>query len=298
MGANTLLIVRSIEEDVQARQKRSIMLMSDGDLRGRLAGTGQESLHLEIATPNARARFDTDRLPANKTDFKVSINPDKSSTFTVFDGAAHITAGGKVVLVQPNKSLSVSADGRMDGPKARPGSVELISPVRSDTFPYRDLSPRITFKWKASPVATHYHFVLARDPRFKDILIDERVAQTQFTHGKLSQNAYYWRVSAMDNWQEGPFSDTGQFSLVQKRTPPKLVVNFPPKSVQEKNCVITGSVEPGTRVFIMGSRVTTDEAGNFEHTVELARTTNVLVVEAIDAAGNVSYRSQMVRGAF
>jgi hypothetical protein len=139
---------------------------------------------------------------------------------------------------------------------------------------------------------------MARDPQFQDILIDERLTQTEFTHGKLPHSAYYWRVSALDHWQEGLFSDTWQFKTFQKRSPHELVVNFPPKRAKEKRCMITGSVEPGARVFIMGRRVAIDEEGNFNHPIELARRINVLVVEAIDAAGNVSYQSRLVHGAF
>jgi len=298
LGANTLMIIKSIERNEQARTKRSLLLMVDGDLHGRIAGTGQEALQLEIATPNATARIDTGRLPSNKGDFKVSINPDKSSTITVFQGAAQVTVGGKEVLVGSNKSLTVDADNTLVGPKDLPKTVELVAPDPSRRFLYRDLSPRIKFRWKAAPDATKYHFVIARDPQFQDILIDERLTHTEFTHGKLPHSIYYWRVSALDHWQEGLFSDTWQFNTVQKRSAPELVVNFPPKRVKEKRCSITGSVEPGARVFIMGRRVAIDEEGNFKHPIELARRINVLVVEAIDAAGNVSYRSQLVHGAF
>jgi hypothetical protein len=298
LGANTLMIIKSIERDVQARKKRSLLLMVDGDLRGKIGGAGQEALQLEIATPNATARIDTSRLPAQKGDFKVSINPDKSSTITVFQGAAQVLVGGKEVLVESNKSLTVDADNTMDGPKTLPQTVELIAPDPSGRFLYRDLSPRIKFRWKPAPQATKYHFVIARDPQFQDILLDERLAQPEFMHGKLPHSVYYWRVSALNHWQEGLFSDAWQFTTVQKRSAPDLVVNFPPKRVNEKRCMITGSVEPGARVFIMGRRVTIDGEGNFKHTIELARRINLLVVEAIDAAGNVSYRSRLVHGAF
>lgn len=298
MGANTLMIIKSLERDFQARQKRSVLLMVDGDLHGKIAGSGQESLHLEVSTPNAAARFETGLTRENKTEFKVSINPDKSSTITVYQGAAQITAAGKEVLVESNKSLTINPDNGLDGPKPLPKTVELISPAPSETFLYHDLSPEVKFRWKAAPDATKYHFVLARDPLFKDILIDERLAQTEFVHGKLPHSAYYWRVSALNRWQEGLFSDAWQFNMVQKRKAPELVVNFPPERVKEKRCMITGHVESGTRVFIMGRRAVVDEAGNFKHDVELSQSINILIVEAVDAVGNVSYQSRLVHGEF
>jgi hypothetical protein len=44
--------------------------------------------------------------------------------------------------------------------------------------------------------------------------------------------------------------------------------------------------------------VPVDENGRFEASVELQRGINLLVVEAVDAAGNVAYASQMVTGKF
>jgi hypothetical protein len=298
IGANTLLIVRSLERNVQNQEKRSLLLMVDGGVHGQIVGSGRDSLHLEITTPNATVRFETGRFNANKTDFNVTINPDKSSTVTVFGGEAHISAGEKEVLVESNKSITIGPGSDMDGPKDLPGTVALIAPVPSGKFLYRDLSPRINFRWKAVPEATSYHFVLARDSLFRDIVMDERITQTEFTYGKLPHSTYYWRVSALEQWREGLFSDTGQFDVVQKLDPPKLFVNFPPENVKEKRCTISGNVEPGVRVFIMGKRVETDQAGNFEYTVELAKSINVLVVEAVDAAGNVSYQSRLVQGAY
>lgn len=298
MGANTLMIIKSLDRDDQTRTKRSFLLMVEGDLHGKIAGTEQEALHLEIATQNATARFDTGRIPGQKTDFAVSINPDRSSTFTVLQGAAQVLVGGKEVRVDANTSLTVNTDYTTDGPTRLPRPVELVSPAQEDRYLYRDLSPRITFRWKAVPEANRYHFVLARDPLFKDRLLDERLTQTSFTHGKLPHSDYYWRVSALNNWQEGPFSDARQFNMVQKLKPPSLVVQFPSKRVTHKRCTLTGVTDPGARVFIKGKRVATDEQGRFSHTIELVRRVNIIIVEAVDGAGNVAYRSQVVNGIF
>jgi hypothetical protein len=97
---------------------------------------------------------------------------------------------------------------------------------------------------------------------------------------------------------EGPFAVPLQFYLEQKRTPPLLVVNGSPKRVSRKSCEFSGHTEPGARVFINGKEVPTTPQGEFRHAVALERGINIIVVEAVDAVGNVSYRSARVHGKF
>jgi len=89
-----------------------------------------------------------------------------------------------------------------------------------------------------------------------------------------------------------------QFHLEQKRTPPLLVINGSPKKVSQKSCEFSGHTEAGARVFINGKEVPTNPEGEFRQTVELERGINIIVVEAVDAVGNVSYRSSTVHGKF
>jgi hypothetical protein len=97
---------------------------------------------------------------------------------------------------------------------------------------------------------------------------------------------------------EGAFTVPQQFYVEQKRTPPLLVVNGSPEKVSQESCEFSGHTEPGARVFINGTEVLTTPEGEFRHAVALERGINIIVVEAVDAAGNVSYRSSTVHGKF
>jgi hypothetical protein len=133
---------------------------------------------------------------------------------------------------------------------------------------------------------------------FQNILVDERLSRAKFSHGSLKQGTYFWRVSALNNTLEGPVHRPGQFNVVQKRTPPARAVTFPPATVDQQHWALTGTAEPGARVFVAGKQVQTDEDGQFTHTLEIERGINIIIVEAVDAAKNVTYRSQMVQGKF
>ena len=75
-------------------------------------------------------------------------------------------------------------------------------------------------------------------------------------------------------------------------------VVYPAAAVEGDQCTITGSTEPGVRVLVGGERVDTNEVGHFEHTISLDRGLNVVVVEAIDSAGNTAYSSKVVDANF
>jgi hypothetical protein len=48
----------------------------------------------------------------------------------------------------------------------------------------------------------------------------------------------------------------------------------------------------------MGKPVATDRSGRFSRRIALRHGINIVVVEAVDAAGNTTYRSQLVNGKF
>jgi len=297
MGANSLVVIKSQTPDAQTPERKRLILMVEGDLRGRISGSGREPGQMEITTPRAVAVIHAQQNGGD-AEFKVTVNPDKSSTIAVYQGVANVTAGDKTVQVEENSAVTVKLGESFSVTKPLPSRPELIVPAASDRFLYRTLSPRIVFTWKELPGATRYHLVLARDQAFQDVVLDEQITGTEFMHGSLKQGTYYWRASTLAGNIEGPFTVPVQFSVEQKRTPPLLVINGSPKEVSQESCEFSGHTEPGVRVFINGQEVLTTPEGEFRHAVALERGINIIVVEAVDAAGNVSYRSSRVHGKF
>ena len=79
---------------------------------------------------------------------------------------------------------------------------------------------------------------------------------------------------------------------MQDRRPPKLEVAFPGGIVNSGEIAITGSTEPGTRIIVGGTEVEVDDVGRFTHLLKLNKGVNLVVVEAVDGAGNVAYSSR------
>ena len=285
---------KSLTRDPVQRKKRSFMVLVDGDLRGTLAAGGQDSVVLEIGTPGAMIKAVGGAQANAPVDFKISINPDQSSTIAVYGGKAEVQAGGKTVLVGANQATVVGLNGEPIDPSSLPQPVRLTAPRSGAAFAYRDLPPKVRFSWDKSTNATEYHLVMARDPYFRDIVIDEKVRKNRFRHGNLKNGTYFWKVSSMKDSVEGLFSETGQFRVVEDQSPPTLKVRFPPKTLYSGRFTLRGKTEPGARVFVGGQRVSTTRSGNFEFNLKLKPGLNVIVVEAVDGVDNVAYRSKRV----
>ncbi|NTW67989.1 MAG: phosphate/phosphite/phosphonate ABC transporter substrate-binding protein, partial [Nitrospirae bacterium] len=271
MGENSLVVIKGQMPDAQSPERKRLILMVEGDLRGRISGSGREPGQMEIITPRAVAVIHTHQNGSD-AEFKVTVNQDKSSIIAVYQGVADVTAGNKTVRVEENSAVTVKLDQSLSVTKPLPSRPELIAPGASGgRFLYRMLSPRIVFTWKELPGATRYHFVLARDLAFKDVVLDEQISGTEFTHGSLKQGTYYWRASTLVGNLEGSFAVPLQFSVEQKRTPPLLVVNDSPERVSQNSCEFSGHTEPGARVFINGQEVLTTPEGEFRHAATLER---------------------------
>ena len=294
MGENSLVILRRLEQDPLLKEKRSVLVMVEGELRGRIKAAGRNALQVQVITASAVARIQPRRGVDGNTDFKVTVNSDQSSTITVYQGVAQVMSQGKTVRVEENQIVTVIPDQAPTLPKPVRTAPILTTPAISGVFYYRDLPPKIDFGWKEFSGSQKYRFVLAKDPAFQDVVYDEQLSRAHFAHGNLKAGDYYWRVSGMDGWNEGGFSETRQFRVVQDREPPPLTVQLIPEDIAAGRHVITGKTEPGAQLFVLGSPVTVTESGGFSYGIQLQEGINVIVVEAVDAAANVAYYSQLI----
>lgn len=294
MGENSLIVIKRLQQDPVYKEKRSFLVLVDGDMRGRLGTGGETSLHLAVGTQAATVRAQGGAKVTEPVDFKLSVNPDKSSTIAVYSGKAEIEAEGKKVIVRENQATVVNLNGQPLEPRTLLPAVVLKSPSVGEEYYYRDLQPKIRFAWEKIPEATEYRLVIARDSLFFDIVTDERLSKNRFSHGNLKKGSYYWKVSAFSESIEGRFSEIRSFKVLQDQNPPRLQVRFPPKTIYSGRYTLRGKTEPGARVYVGGTRVKTTRSGKFKYILKLEPGINVIVVEAVDGVDNVTYRSKKV----
>jgi hypothetical protein len=289
LDENTLIVIRDRRATLTSSASAAIVIM-EGALSGRIV-TGADAETLSIATRGASMSLDATDLPS---EFVVTVGEDQAATYTVYDGTATVQVGDDVVTVRANEAVTVDAEGR-------PGPVVSLPDAPTPTVPdpqrsvyFRSQPPRIGFDWTTTRDTDAYRFELAHDERFLDLVHTARLSEPHFIHGNLKAGTYHWRVRALRGPAPGPPSRPRRITLVQDLEPPELVVDFPHAVREDGRVTLRGRVEPGSVVFVGDERLTTQDSGEFEYAFNARNGPNLLVLEAVDAAGNITYRSGTV----
>ncbi len=298
IGENSLVVFQQMEREIFAREVRTFRVMVEGELRGRLLASGNGTTDLQISLPGAELRTQAAAGTGEDVEFRVAVNADRSSTLAVYKGSADVLVGGKSVRLGSNVGLVIGPDGQMSAPVPLPPQPALRFPRNAQVRSFRSLPPKVTFSWKPTKSATGYRFVLARDPEFRQILLDERLTNTSFAHGNLKNGQYFWRVHTITGRLESAPSESRRLVMTQDDKPPMLRVQPPPKLVRSDTVAIRGKTEPNAKVYVEGKRVKLNREGAFEHQLRIEPGASLIVIEAIDPAGNVAYVTELVNGKF
>lgn len=269
----------------------SPIAVGDGVLRIFIDGTGAVSLPLVVRGTGTRFVVASagERRPA---EVLVAAAPDGEAAVSVHSGAADIAAAGRTVRVAAGTFTTVAGGSPPSAPSALPPSPDPAAPSDGAVFPCGALPPRIAFSWKPRGTADGFRFVLARDPEFRRIVLDERVAGPGVAQNRLEDGTYYWRVSAVAGGVEGLPCAASSLAIVRRGTPPGLRVQ-PAVGGEGGNVrVVTGTTDPGTKVFVAGGPVPVTGTGSFSGRVRVDGPVGAIVVEALDPLGNVAYHSQ------
>ena len=239
-------------------------------------------------------RRNTKLQPESRGDYKITVNQDKSSTISVYQGSVEVSAQGKKVIVNPNQWTRVNPDQAPSLLRTLPDPVCPDVPAQGSVYYTRERSPRIRFAWHGQEGGDGYHFVLARDASFSDLVIDRQIAETAFVHDGLREGDYFWQVSAIKEGSEGRFGEARRFRVVKDREPPFLEVLLPPETTETPNYTLSGKTDPGATLFVGGLRIEISNTGEFQHDLNFRPGKNIVTVAAVDAANNVTSRSRVV----
>ncbi len=294
LGENTLVIIKRMEQDFLFKEKRSYLLLVEGELRGSVTNQKDVKQHVAIITPNAKTHFHSKYNVNNTVEFKIKVDDNNASVITMLQGSAEVESGGKRHKINKDHTMTVRKNTPPLAPQALPKTVDLNEPKNGSIYYYRDIPDRIHFNWQKREVA-RYHLMISHDPEFKEIIVDEQIDDNAFTHGNLSSGKYYWRVSAIGiEGNEGHYSAMHEIQVVQDLTPPVLEVAFPGKTVETSLFTLLGTSEPGATIYIDGAAEKTEADGSFKYELKFKPGVNVVVVEAVDQAGNSTYLSKLI----
>ncbi|MGB5346956.1 MAG: hypothetical protein WBN23_12390 [Woeseia sp.] len=290
IGQNSLVVFRNGAADPFLARREAAAVVMEGELSGEVnADYGAFAIEFPVGIVELTA----DASSTGPVNFRVGVNPDKSSTIAVYSGRADINIAGEHFQVSANEGITFTAEGRTAGVTALPLQPVAREPQNNSAARFLSMPPRVAFSWGDVANANLYRLEIASDAEFQDIVVDEALERNSFVHGNLLEGDYYWRVSARNGWVHGPVTAPRRLRVVQDNAPPTLEL-LPIERLADDRFLLRGSTARNARVFAFGKPVSTTPDGRFEYQFEPAPGTQTIVVESVDDIGNTTYRSQLL----
>lgn len=290
VGQNSLVIFSSNTADPFLQRRDPAVVVMQGELSG-VVNEGYGAFAVQL--PSGVAVLSADEETGETANFKLSVNPDKSSTIAVHAGTAAIEVNDRKYYLSRNEALTVTDDGKTAGPRKLPGAPRVTSPDRDLVAQVRDLPATVNFEWGPVEAAQNYRLELARDRNFGEIVVDETLSETSFFHGNLATGEHFWRVSARDGWVQGPATQPRRLRVIRDREAPTLELS-PLQQVARGEYELRGKTSPDASVYVGGKRIETSADGTFNHRFTAAPGAQAIVVEALDSVGNIAAKSQIL----
>jgi len=290
IGQNSLVVFRSGAADPFLERRDPALVVLEGELTG-VVNPDYGAFAMQF--PAGLIELTAEDESARAVNFRVSVNPDQSSTIAVYSGQADVTVAGERYFVSPNNGLTIAENGKTVGVQGLPSLPPIHAPSNNSVAKYLGVPPRVRFRWGKVSNAQGYRLEIAKDADFNKLLVDEYLDVTSFTHGNLAPGEFFWRVSARAGWILGPPSMSRRISIVRDSEPPLLELQ-PIQHLIAGSYVLRGRTAAGAKVYVFGEAVKTSSGGNFEYVFTPEPGTQSIVVESIDAVGNVAYSSQVL----
>ncbi|MGH7681842.1 MAG: hypothetical protein ACRENN_07635 [Candidatus Eiseniibacteriota bacterium] len=292
IDSNSLVILGGGTDvsDLLASTPRALTFVR-GDLSARLErnATGP----LTVLLPHGVAKLRS-TAPSSAAELRITSAADRSSAIAVLSGSVALESNGKTVNVQARQYSRIAEDGAPSEPLPIPKAPEGLTPTANARFAYLDLPPLVMFRWKASGGRGDYRLRATVGPRFQTEVVSEATADTFLNWGRFKPGVYEWRVAHVVNGVEGVPSAPRRLTVEEGGGPMALTVETLPKRVQTSSLDVRGKARPGATVYVMGQAVRVASDGSFEVAIHLPAGASVVLVEAVDAAGNSTYSSQVV----
>lgn len=292
IGQNSLVVFRSNTADPFLQKRDPAVVVLQGELGG---SVNDDFGAFAVQIGSGVAILSADAETGAPADFKLSVNPDNSTTIAMYSGKAAIDVNGKRYEIGARQALTVTEDGRTAGIRDVPGAPRVRAPQGNLVAKFRDLPPRVNFEWGSVNRAQTYRLEVARDADFEQIIVDENLRDTTFTHGNLAEGNYYWRISARNGWIQGPVTRARRLVVEQDLEAPELELS-PIRQAATGEYQLSGKTSPDARVYVRGEAVEVSADGTFNYAFKTAPGAQAILVEAIDSVGNIATNSQIFYG--
>ena len=290
VGPNALLEIFSAVNPATARKTNTVKMR---------VGSVEIATTTDVSTVRTPV---TQVVVESQSTAQVGVS-EKQTSIVSMRGAASVAPekGGAAIRLATGDRVSSTAEGTLSPVKKLTMPPALMSPGDNQVF---QLSPELTVEmiWQAQAGATAYVLQVSRSRLFSTQEINKKMQKTSATAEVTSEGSFYWRVASVGpDGDVGPFSPFRRFRVsgggkvaVSDRTPPMLRMKAP-FHVGGQYYTIAGVTESGATVFINDEEVDVASGGTFQKLVAFDRVgRNVVVIKAVDPAGNQKVESQLV----
>jgi hypothetical protein len=267
----------------------------EGALSATLVGSrsSPRAPFFELILPGARLTFAPAGTDA-RVQFRASRNPDATSSISLVSGRGLLVGRNGSEKLTQGFGWTLDESGAVLERRTLPAAPGVLTPMGGTELVYRDVPPRVAFRWNPIAHASAYRLRVARDRDFEDLLFDQIVDGRDFTLSDLHAGEHYWSVSAVDGWHEGLPSVPRRLRIVRDAEPPELSVDSSDAADDSGHLVLHGRTEPGAQVFVQGRPIAVASDGAFQTALDLSPGAALVAIEAADGVGNITYRSQVV----
>ncbi len=267
--------------------------MVDGELSGKLSGTGASPFRFSINLPNSDVTLQP-RTAGEEVEFLITVNDDHSTTVNIHEGTAQIVGrDGTLETIGEQQYVTIDSSGSEILVYELSRAPKTTGPASGMAVIYRNVPAQIQFTWNAIADADRYHILIARDQKFSDRVVDDDVIGTTFTHGALGAGSYYWYVRSRVGWSQSDRSAVRRLYVTQDLVAPTLELDPPPDTIQAGPWRLHGRTDADATVFIDETPVE-HQGGRIDHPIELRPGVNVIVVTAVDDVGNMRHAPLLV----
>lgn len=276
--------------DLLATTPRALTFVH-GDLSAKLDKNATDPMTVLLPHGVAKLRSTVRSAPA---EVRITSAPDRSSAVSVLSGSVALESNGKTVNLGARQFSRIAENGAPSEPLPIPKAPEVLTPAADSRFAYLDLPPLVPFRWRSSAGTGEYRLRATVGPRFQTVVVNEATDDSFLNWGRFRPGVYEWRVSHVVNGVEGLPSAPRRLTVDESGGPIALSVETLPKRLRGSSLEVRGKARPGANVYVMGRAVPVASDGSFDAKVHLPPGANVVLVEAVDAAGNSTYSSQVV----
>ena len=291
VGPNALLEIYSSVNPATSRKTNTVK-MRVGSVE--VATTSDTST---VRTPGTQV------VVEQQSTAQVGVEQEQTSVVSM-RGAASVApeTGGAAIRLASGDKVSSTPEGTLSPVKKLTMPPALLSPGDNQVFQLT-AGLQVQMIWQPQVGATGYVLQVSRSRLFSTREINQKLQKTSATAEVTSEGSFYWRVASL-----GPDGDVGPYSGFRRfrvsggtksggttdRTPPMLRMKAP-FHVGGAFYTIAGVTEPGATVFINDEEADVASGGAFQKLVAFDKVgRNVVVIKAVDPAGNQKVESQVV----